>query len=270
MTMSEVNGFRRRYGPWALVAGASEGIGASFSRRLASHGLNLVLVARRTGPLEELAAELREKHEIEVRVASLDLSEPEFIEGLKKATENLDVGLVIYNTEYSPVGAFLDHPVEDHLRAVDVNVRGPLRVSHYFGQRFAKRGRGGIILMSSMSGIQGTSMVANYAATKAYDTVLAEGLWREFGKQGVDVLACVAGATLTPSYEGATHRIPTSWLARPMQPDEVTEQALRDLGKRPRGVSGRRNRFAATLLGRLLPRRSAIRMVSKETESLFR
>jgi short-subunit dehydrogenase len=123
--------------------------------------------------------------------------------------------------------------------------------------------------MSSLSGIQGTAMVANYAATKAYDTVLAEGLWYELGKKGVDVLACVAGATLTPSYEGSTDRIPTSWLARPMEPDEVTEQALRDLGQRPRGVSGRRNRFAAVLLNRLLPRRAAIRMVSKETEAMY-
>jgi len=264
-----VSTFHQRYGPWAVVAGASEGLGASFSRRLAGHGLNLVLVARRVGPLEELAAELRERHHVEIQVKPLDLGAPDLVDGLKKATANLDVGLVIYNAAYSPVGAFLSYPVEDHLKAIDVNVRGPLRVSHYFGDRFAKRGRGGIILMSSLSGIQGTAMVVNYAATKAYDTVLAEGLWYELGKKGVDVLACVAGATLTPSYEGSTDRIPTSWLARPMQPDEVTEQALRDLGQRPRGVSGRRNRFAAALLNRLLPRRAAIRMVSKETEAMY-
>jgi hypothetical protein len=269
MSVATRTAFHQRYGPWAVVAGASEGLGASFSRRLAGHGLNLVLVARRAGPLEELAAELRERHQVEVQVKPLDLGAPDFVDGLKDATANLDVGLVIYNAAYSPVGAFLDHPVEAHLKAVDVNVRGPLRVSHYFGQRFSERGRGGIILMSSLSGIQGTAMVANYAATKAYDTVLAEGLWYELGKKGVDVLACVAGATLTPSYEGSTDRIPTSWLARPMQPDEVTEQALRDLGQRPRGVSGRRNRFAAALLNRLLPRRAAIRMVSKETEGMF-
>ncbi len=124
--------------------------------------------------------------------------------------------------------------------------------------------------MSSMSGFQGTAMVANYAATKAYDMVLAEGLWYELQRHGVDVLACVAGATLTPSYESSTDRIPTSGLARPMPPDEVTEQALLDLGQRPRGVSGGRNRFASMLLSRLLPRRAAVNMVSRETERLFR
>jgi short-subunit dehydrogenase len=260
----------QRYGPWAVVAGASEGIGASFSHKLAVRGMNLVLVARRADPLEKLAAELRQEHGVEVKVQPLDLGSPDAVAGMSAATEGLDIGLMIYNAAYSPIGAFLDIDVGEHLKAVDVNVYGPLRLSHYFGRRFVRRGKGGIILMSSMSGFQGTAMVANYAATKAYDMVLAEGLWYELQRHGVDVLACVAGATLTPSYESSTDRIPTSGLARPMPPDEVTEQALLDLGQRPRGVSGRRNRFASVLLSRLLPRRAAVKMVSKETERLFR
>ena len=124
--------------------------------------------------------------------------------------------------------------------------------------------------MSSLVAFQGVPRTANYAATKAYDTILAEGLWYELHEQGVDVLACVAGATLTPSFEQSTDRTPSSWLARPMQPGDVTEQALKDLGQQPTGVSGRRNRFGATLLGRILPRSAAIRMVSKETEHMYR
>ena len=120
-----------------------------------------------------------------------------------------------------------------------------------------------------MSGYQGSAMVANYAATKAYDTVLAEGLWYELRGRGVDVLACIAGATLTPSYESVTDDIPTRGLARPMPPDEVTAQALADLGQRPSGASGRRNRFASALLSRVLPRSAAIKMVSKETVRLY-
>jgi short-subunit dehydrogenase len=265
-----VSAFIARYGPWAVVAGASEGIGASFSQKLAARGFNLVLLARRIGPLEELASALRNAHGVEVRAHSIDLGSPEVAAELHAVTESLDVGLVIYNAAYSPIGAFIDIEVEEHLKAVDVNVLGMLRVSHYFGRRLAARGKGGMILMSSMSSFQGTAMVANYAATKAYDTILAEGLWRELGQRGVDVLGCIAGATLTPNYEGSTDKIPTSWLARPMKPDEVTEQALRDLGERPSGVSGRRNRFASVLLARLLPRRAAIEMVSKETEYMYR
>lgn len=252
------------------MAGASEGIGASFSKKLAARGFNLILLARRAGPLEDLAEALRGAHGVEVRAHSLDLGSPEVVSGLAEITEGLDVGLLIYNAAYSPIGAFIDIDVEDHIKAVDVNVLGPLRVSHYIGRRLVERGGGGIILMSSMSSFQGTAMVANYAATKAYDTVLAEGLWYELGQRGVDVLGCIAGATLTPNYEGSTDKIPSSGLARPMLPDDVTEQALAELGKRPSGVSGRRNRMASVLLSRLLPKRAAIRMVSKETEHMYR
>jgi short-subunit dehydrogenase len=261
--------FAERYGPWVVVAGASEGIGASFSRKLAARGMNVVLVARRPAPLEELAAELREKHSVEAKVQPLDLGSPDVVSGMAAATESLDVGLTIYNAAYSPMGAFLDDEIEEHLKAVRINVHGPLLLSHYFGRRLVARGKGGIILMSSMSGFQGTAIIANYAATKAYNTILAEGLWRELGRHGVDVLACVAGATLTPSYESQTERIPTRGLARPMLPDEVTEQALRDLGRRPVGISGGLNRFASALLNRFLPRRSAIEIISKETERLY-
>jgi short-subunit dehydrogenase len=261
--------FVERYGPWAVVAGASEGIGASFSRKLAARGLNVVLVARRTAPLEELAAQLRDEHGVEVKVQPLDLGSPDVVSAMSAATASLDIGLMIYNAAYTPIGAFLDLEVEEHLKAVKINVHGPLRLSHYFGRRLAKRGKGGIILMSSMSGFQGTAIIASYAATKAYGTILAEGLWRELGRHGVDVLACVASATLTPNYESATKRIPTRGPARPMQPDEVTEQALRDLGRRPIGISGGRNRFASVLLNRFLSRRSAIELVSKETERLY-
>lgn len=230
----------------------------------------MVLVARRAAPLAALSEELEREHGRDVRVIPLDLGSEDAITGLHEATAGLDVGLVIYNAAYSPIGRFLDIDVGDHLKAVEVNVCGPLRVSHYFGRRLVERGKGGIILMSSMSSFQGTAMVANYAATKAYDTILAEGLWYELREHGVDVLACIAGATRTPSLESSTDRIPTRGLARPMEPDEVTEQALGELGRRPRGVSGRRNRFASILLGRLLGREAAIEMVSKETERMYR
>jgi short-subunit dehydrogenase len=262
--------FAERYGPWALVAGASEGLGASFSRQLAGMGLNLLLLARRSGPLEELAESLRKEHGVEVRTAAVDLADADLKERISALTDALDLGLFVYNAAYAPIDTFLDCELEDHLKVIDVNVRGPLTLSHYFGKRFVKRGRGGIILMSSMSGMQGTAMVANYAASKAYDMILAEGLWHELGQHGVDVLACVAGATLTPNYVSSTDELPQNWLGRPMDPDAVTTQALRDLGKTPTGISGGRNRFAAALLRRLLPRRAAIRLVSKETEHRYR
>ena len=253
-------GFVERYGPWAVVAGASEGIGASFSRKLAARGLNLVLVARRAAPLETLAAELRDQHGIEVRVQPLDLGSADAVSSLGAAIEGLDVGLLIYNAAYSPIGRFIDVEVEEHLKAVAVNVQGPLRFSHYFGRRLAERGKGGIILMSSMSGYQGTAMVANYAATKAYDTILAEGLWYELRGRGVDVLACIAGATLTPSYESVTDDIPTQGpgATHASQTKSPSKRSKISDGVRV-GVSGRRNRFAYALLQQN-PRRAARRL----------
>ena len=262
--------FREKYGPWAFIAGASEGIGESFAEQLAAAGINLVMVARRLPLLEATADRIRKAHNVEIRTHSLDLSSPDLQQRVRPLIEDIEVGLLIYNAAFSPIGRFLDQSIEDHLKTLHINVRGPLTLAHLFGQRLVRRGKGGIILMSSQSGIQGTAMVANYAATKAYNTVLAEGLWYELGQQGIDVLACVAGMTLTPAFVGSTDKRPNNWLARPMTAEAVASQALRDLGNTPRGVSGTRNRWATFMMERLLPRERAIRLVSKETERMYR
>ena len=175
----------------------------------------------------------------------------------------------MYNAAASKVGPFLDTPLDDHLLEVVVNVTGPLVLSHHFGGQMVERGRGGIILMTSMSSLQGTAIVANYAATKAYDTVLAEGLWSEFRREGVDVLACMAGATATPRYLRETNKPPTDAIGKPMTADDVVKYALADLGSKPRSVPGRRNEALAFLLSRIIGKEKAIRTVSKETTKLY-
>ena len=263
--------FAHRYGPWALVAGASEGIGASIACKLAERGVHLVLVARRLKPLEDLAERLRTAHGVQVVTRVSDLGSSDVVSELEAATASLDVGLLVYNAAHSPIGGFLDLDVQDHLRTVDVNVHGPLRLSHYFGRRFIERGQGGIVLLSSIVGLQGTAWLANYAATKAYNTILAEGMWYELRDRGVDQLAaCVAGPTLTPGYHSSTDRAPSSAIARPMKADDVADQALRQLGRRPSGIAGRLNRVASAFLCRVLSREAAIQIVSKETERMFR
>jgi short-subunit dehydrogenase len=160
-----------------------------------------VLLARRAALLDELANELKSAHGVEVRTLAIDLGEPDVIERVRKVSDGLEVGLVVYNAAVSVVGSFLDTELAQRMREIDVNCRGPLRFAHHFGKGMAERGRGGIILMSSLSGRQGTAFVASYAATKAFNTVLAEGLWAELKERGVDVLACEAGATTTPNFE---------------------------------------------------------------------
>jgi short-subunit dehydrogenase len=258
-----------RYGPWAVVAGASEGLGAAFAEALAARGLNVVIVARRAEPLNALVAGIRTRHGVQTRAIALDLSEPEGVARLLSDLSDLSVGLVVWNAALSLIGPFLDQPLDGHLRELEVNCRSPLAAVHGFGQGMVRRGHGGIILMSSLSGLQGTALVAHYAATKAWNRVLAEGLWWELGKRGVDVLACVAGATDTPGYRASAPNPREAGKVPVMNVEAVVEEALSALGRTPSIVTGMRNRWAAGFLVRLLPRRVAVRIMGKAMDSLY-
>jgi len=263
------NRFTQQYGPWAVVAGASEGIGAAFAHALAARGLNLVLVARRAPPLVALADELETQYKVSVQPLALDLGEPESVTELISVTSDREVGLLVWNAALSVMGPFLDQPLEAHQVELEVNVRSPMAAVHAFGNRMVARKRGGIILLSSLSGMQGTALVANYAATKAWNRVLAEGLWWELGKRGVDVLACVAGATDTPGYRANAPKPGTDGNVPVQSAGAVAAEALAALGKRPSIIAGRKNRVAAALLARLLPRRAAVRLMGHTMDRMY-
>lgn len=256
--------FREHYGPWALVAGASEGLGAAFARALAARGLKLLLLARRGDALAEVAAPLRAL--TEVRTAALDLADPELAARLGELTAGLEVGLCVYNAAYSPIGPFLEQSLADHQRLLDVNCRGPMIVARVLGEAMARRRRGGILLMSSLTALCGSPYLAGYGASKAFNLSLGEALWYELGPQGVDVLVCCAGATSTPGFlrsSGADG-------PRAMTPEAVVDEALAALGGAPSMVPGAFNRLAAGLLARLLPRRSAVRIMGAQGARLAR
>ena len=257
--------FRARYGRWAVVAGASSGLGAEFATQLAARGLDLVLVARRAQVLESLAEELRARHKVEVRLCALDLGAPDLLERIREATSGLDVGLLVYNAALALIGPFLEQPLADKLKVIDVNVRGPLILADEFGRTMAARGRGGILLMSSLAGSRGSPLVATYSATKAFNLVLAEGLWDELSSRGVDVLACRAGATRTPAFEetAPVGKVPV------MEAAPVVTEALAALGRQPSMVPGLLNRFGDFFLGRLLPRRAAVRFMGRATRAMY-
>ncbi len=259
--------FYRQYGPWALVAGASEGIGRAFALELAARGLSLVLAARRDGPLLSLAREIEARFAVKARTVTVDLAQADLIAALAQATADLEIGLVVYNAAYAPIGSFLAIDLAQHERSIDLNCRGPLALSHHYGSSMAARGRGGLILMSSMSGLQGTALLSTYAATKAFDTVLAEGLWAELKTRGVHVLACVAGATRTPEYE-RTQPQDAGSLARPMEAEQVALEALAGLGHGPTLIPGRLNRAVASAM-RLVSRGQATRFISNATRRMY-
>ena len=268
-----MNSLYNRYGPHAVILGSSEGIGAAFAEELAERGFSLLLIARRIGPLEDAAAGIRNRYSVEAETLTLDLAENNPWPVISKALNGRDYGLVIYNAAASPIGPFLDLDLEAARRTVSVNVASPLDVVYGAGNELRERWRrtgkrGGIILLSSLSGLRGTPNVSAYAATKAWNLVLAEGVSAEAKPQGVDVMACIAGATDTPGYrDSLTGRGPG---APVMSPRAVASAALRKLGNRGSYIPGLANRLVAGLIYGLIPRRWASGILGKATSSLRR
>jgi short-subunit dehydrogenase len=260
-----VSAFRERYGPWAIIAGASAGLGEAFAEALAARSLNLVLIARRPEALATLQQKLVTAHHVEVITLAGDLGDATLPQAIADAVGSREVGLLVYNAAHSVRGPFLDHSLEEHLQVLDVNCRAPLALAHRYGRPMVARGRGGILLMASVAGSQGNPLLASYAASKAFNLVLAEGLWDELKKRGVDVLACRAGATRTRGYELSQPKgtVPL------MEPQPVVEAALEALGHGPSVTPGWLNRLASFLFGRLLPRRTSIHIMGSATARLY-
>jgi short-subunit dehydrogenase len=228
--------------------------------------MNLILVARRKSLLEGVAGECGRSFGVEARILEADLGSADFVGRLEAAVSGLELGVIVYNAAFAPVGEFAATDGADLLRAVDVNVRGPVALLRALLPPMISRGRGAAILMSSLAGNQGAPRLATYAATKAFNRVLAEGLWRELEGRGVDIVACCAGAIRTPGYAIASGREAPGTL----EPEAVAEKAIRALGRGPLVVPGLVNRLAAALLGRLLPRRAAIGIMAGQAKGLGR
>lgn len=185
--------FRDRYGPWAVVTGASEGIGRALAQELAVAGVNLVLVARRGDVLAALGQELAAAHGVETVVVAVDLAQSAGVAALLARTAELDVGLLVAAAGFGTAGPFLDNDLAVELDMLDVNCRAVAALGHPFGRRLEARKRGGLVFLSSLVAFQGVPRAAHYAATKAYVQTLAEGLRAELAPFGVDVVAAAPG-----------------------------------------------------------------------------
>jgi len=185
--------FVQRYGPWAVVTGASDGIGRECARQLAARGLNLVIVARREPTLQELARELIEDFGVEVRPVAADLAGAAGLARLDGAVRGLEVGLLVAAAGYGTSGDFIAADLAAELNMLEVNCAAVLQLTHRFAGDFVRRGRGGIVLFGSLVGFQGAPHAAHYAATKAYVQTLGEGLHVELAPRGVAVLVSAPG-----------------------------------------------------------------------------
>jgi uncharacterized protein len=267
--MANQSEFTARYGPWALIAGASVGLGAAFAAELAQQGMNLVLLARRPAPLESTAAALSAKYGISVKTISIDLAAADAMEKIAAATREVEIGLLVYDTAYMLIGPFLKHSIDKQLRTIDVNCRGPLMLTHHFGTQMSQRKRGGIILMTSLSGMQGAPWLTSYGATKAFNIVLAEGLWYELKPLGVDVMACCAGAIETPNYIASKPKGLGLFAPKPLTVQKVAHDAVGALGSTPLRIPGGGYRFSQALLERFTSRKQRMKIMAHSTKKMY-
>ena len=257
--------FKARYGPWALVAGAAEGLGRAAALALAQRGLHLWLIDRLSAPLDETAAEIRRTHGVSIDTLTVDLSASDAADIVLQHRRARDVGLIMYVAAAAPIGRFTDAPLAEHQRAIAVNCAAPTALLHGLLPDLAARGRGGVVLFSSMAGFQGCAGLSTYTASKAFDLVLAESLAAELEPAGVDVAAVCPGPTRTPAYERSR---PQARPAPILEPEAVIDEALARLGRDRVIVPGLTNRLGRWVLS-LLGRRRAVDLVSRTTARMY-
>ena len=231
------------YGPWAVIAGGSEGVGASFAEHLSNAGINLVLIARKPEPLEDTAAKAR-AHGVEVRTLALDLLAPDSFDRIRQTTDDIEVGLLIFNAGANSYGhEFVTGDLDGFRGVIDLNITSQLTLSHHFGAAMKQRGRGGIVLLGSLAGYMGSEHQSVYAAAKAFGRIFAEGLWLELAPFGVHVVELVLGVTRTPAMAraGLNFDMPGMNVA---EPDDVAREGLAHLTDGPVWVAGNNYRTA--------------------------
>jgi uncharacterized protein len=249
--------FATRYGPWALVAGASDGLGAAFAKGLGERGVNVVLLARRQTLLDQVAAEINSASSVQTRTLAVDLARPDATAAVAEATRDLEIGFLVYcagaDPDYRP---FLANSIQAAEAMVHRNCMVPMQLCHHFAPAMVGRGSGGIVIFGSGAGLAGGANIAAYGASKAFDMVFAEALWAELHDKGVDVLGLILGKTDTPALRALEYsrgqissldEVPPGAAAV----DEVIAEAFENLGNGPTWFVGEMMRAAEQLTGSL-------------------
>lgn len=260
-----------KYGPWALITGASSGLGTEFARQLAAAGFNLALLARRRERLDELGAKLAGDHDVETRSLAVDLAQRDFMDTLRPQIADIEIGLLVNNAGFGQSGPFLKDDLETDLRMLDVNCRAPLMLTHELGNAMRKRGRGGVVMLASVAGLMPNPYFSHYSATKAWDLYLGEGMHMELAGRGVDVVCLCPGPTRTEFFEGVNVDESTlSPMLRRfiMDADAVVAAGLNGLGKRSVVVPGWTNKLMVAA-SRVTPRALNARIAGNLMKSAF-
>ncbi|MDE2998796.1 MAG: SDR family NAD(P)-dependent oxidoreductase [Gemmatimonadota bacterium] len=251
--------WREKYGPWALVTGASAGLGAEFVRQLAARGLNVVLIARREQQMAALAEGVRRIHGVETRIVPLDLTGPDACRRVGDQTGDLEIGLLVNNAGFGLSGAYTDLDPDRMVNMTVLNCVVPVLLTNHYLPLMLDRGRGGLIFLASTAAYQATPYLGVYGATKAFNLLMGESLWKEYRARGIDSLALSPGYTKTEFASVAQMKDASG--IREATPPAVVALALRKLGRKPSVIHGRVNKML-NFTGRLLPRRIAIAVAS--------
>lgn len=246
-----------KYGNWALVTGASSGIGLALSKLIASSGLNVIISSRNGNVLNEIKADIERVYRVEVRTVSADLSTTEGVVSVISACEKLSIGLFVSSAGYGTSGYLSDSVIEQEVNMLRVNCEASLLLTHHFAKRFIYQKRGGIILMSSMVAFQGVPYSANYSASKAYIQSLAEALHRELKSHNIDVLAAAPG----PVKSGFSSRANME-MDMYLKPEDVAAPILKALGRKTTVLPGLLTKFLVYSL-RTVPRWGKVRIMEK-------
>jgi short-subunit dehydrogenase len=257
---------RRRYGPVALVTGAAQGIGEALARALGEAGFRLVLVDRQAERLNAVAGSIGG----DVQVLVEDLADAGAVDRIATAVEGLEIGLLANVAAIGPFGDVLDEDPAVLSASLDVNCRAPLLLTRALAPAMRRRGRGGVMLLSSLAAWQGAPRLAAYTASRAYTLNLAQSLWSELSPHGVDVLGVCPGATRTPAFDSLRPDPAALRWVPMMTADAVAREALARLGKGPVWVVGRHNRAIHAVLTRVLSRRLANRVIASNLRGLYR
>lgn len=239
------------YGPWALITGASSGIGEEFANQLGKAGLNLVLVARRGMLLDNIAKIIEIQYPIQIKTVAVDLTKEDFLNEIRRTTDALNIGLLINNAGLWKMGHYLDITLKDELKMIDLNIKSPAILTHHFASKMVANKKGGVINVASLLGYLGTPYSTVYAASKAFELVKSEGLWYELRKKGVDVLSLNPGFTKTAmitDYDFS--HVPIS----PLNPEKVVTIGLKALGKKSQVIPGIMNKVLYWLSKRVMSR----------------
>ena len=259
MTLSNKEKLRliTKYGEWAIITGASSGIGLELASQLATAGFNLVINSRHIDKLQEAEKKIKTISNVQVKIIASDVSETNGIDKIIQETQGLNIGLLIVSAGYGTSGNFIDSSLHNEINMLKVNCEALLSLTHYYSQQFVKQKLGGIILMSSMVAFQGTPYSSNYAATKAYVQTLAEGLAVELKQHGVDVLAAAPGPVESGFSQRANMKMSMS-----MTPQQIGVPILKALGRKTTVLPGLLTKILVYSL-RTVPRWGKVKIMSK-------